>query len=457
MTLQSLLTVSGEICLLGYGREGRAMLEYLRKHLPTVHIWVHDANAQLIPEEKWKNDHFVHFVVGESYLEDLGRYEVIIKSPGIPHQLLKGKTGQARIVSQTGIFLEMFSSQVVGVTGTKGKSTTSSLIYHFIQSAGKKAILLGNLGIPAISRVDDMDEETLVVFELSSHQLEDTYASPHIAVWLNIYQEHLDHYPSYEAYQQAKLNIARYQKKGDYLIFHAGHTLLRQMIAETKVAGTLVTYDSQPAHGVKVFIEDNILHANIEGKLYRIGNIESFSLRGTHNRLNLMAAVSAALLCHVAPETIENALTNFKALPHRLEYLGLIGGKHFYNDSIATIPEAAIQAMGAIGPVDVWIGGGYNRGINYQPIIQYLMEHPIPVVAVTGKAGEIIRDGLLEKGYRGQVIWESSFKDLIEAAVKLTPIGGTCLLSPAAASYDAFKNFEERGDTFKKIVREAFE
>lgn len=452
MTLQKLLPTEGEICILGYGREGRAMLEYLHKHLPLLRIQVRDAQAGLRPEEKWQTDARVSFVMGENYLESLERFDVIIKSPGIPHHVLNGKTGRARIVSQTGIFLQMFASQVIGITGTKGKSTTSSLIHHFLQSAGKKSILLGNIGIPAISRADEIDAETLVVFELSSHQLEDTCISPHIAVLLNVFEEHLDHYPSYEAYQQAKYNIARFQGSGDYLIYHAGNPVLKHLIPNEKPESQLIPYDFQKGGGVRVYESENSIRAQINGNEHIISDIQRFPLQGTHNRLNLMAATAAALLCGVSAHEIEQALPAFKALPHRLEYVGRFGGKHFYNDSIATIPEAAIHALQALGKVDVWIGGGYDRGIHYNVLIDFLAKHPVPVVALTGKAGDIIRRGLLEHNYPGLILWKENFRELVEEAIRLTPEGGVCLLSPAAASYDAFKNFEERGDLFRKIV-----
>lgn len=452
MTIQQLIPTEGEICILGYGREGRAMLEYLRKHLPLLRIQVNDGNPDLKAEDKWENDPRVHFVCGEKYLEDLHRFPVIIKSPGIPHHLLQGKTGEARVVSQTGIFLQMFAHQTIGITGTKGKSTTSSLIHHFLKAGGKKTLLLGNIGVPAISRADEIDEDTLIVFELSSHQLEDTCVSPHISLLLNIYEEHLDHYPSYEAYQQAKYNIARFQQSEDYFIYHASHPILQKLMHENPLKSISVPYDFAYAQGIMVYYEGETLHAMLEGKHYRMGNLNNFTLKGEHNRLNLLGATAAALLCGVSPETLEQALTNFQALPHRLEYVGCFGGKHFYNDSIATIPEAAIQAMKALGHVDVWIGGGYNRGIHYQPLVDYLTEHPVGVVALTGKAGEIIQEGLLQKGYPGKIFWKDNFKELVKESIKLTPAGGICLLSPAAASYDAFKNFEERGDIFKKIV-----
>lgn len=455
MTLQQHLPTEGEICILGYGREGRAMLEYLHKHLPLLRIQVRDAQTGLRPEEKWQADARVSFVSGENYLEGLERFDVIIKSPGIPHHVLNGKTGRARIVSQTGIFLQMFASQVIGITGTKGKSTTSSLIYHFLQSAGKKSILLGNIGIPAISRADEIDAETLVVFELSSHQLEDTCISPHIAVLLNVFEEHLDHYPSYEAYQQAKYNIARFQGAGDYLIYHATNPVLKHLISNEKPESQLIPYNFDKNDGVRVYGDKNSIRAQINGNEYIISDIQRFPLPGVHNRLNLMAATSAALLCGVSPYEIEQALPAFKALPHRLEYVGCFGGKHFYNDSIATIPEAAIQALQALGKVDVWIGGGYDRGIHYDPLVDFLAKHPVPVVALTGKAGEIIRRGLSERNYPGLILWKEDFRKLVEEAIHLTPEGGVCLLSPAAASYDAFKNFEERGDLFRKIVSAA--
>ncbi|HQN98624.1 MAG TPA: UDP-N-acetylmuramoyl-L-alanine--D-glutamate ligase [Bacteroidales bacterium] len=439
------------LCILGFGREGKAMVDFLIKHY-SGDIVVADANPEIQNSYSLTYASQLIFQTGEHYLDDLNRYDLIIKSPGIPKSQLIGKVDFQKVTSQTDLFLELFRHQVTGITGTKGKSTTSSLIYHILSSARKDTVLLGNIGIPAISLIDRIRPETSIIFELSSHQLEDVKHSPHIGLLLNIFEEHLDHYASFEQYQQAKFNITRFQNQDDIFVYPANNIHIQNLLRDEGTKAICMSYSLKYQGNIDGWWENNCIYINFEKEIRRIVLENQLELQGEHNRLNILAACMACLQNGISEKVIERALPLFKPLPHRMEYLGAINGKYFYNDSIATIPQATIAAIQTLPKVDTLIVGGYNRGINYQHFIEFLAQSSIQYLMLTGEVGKIIQEGLQTKSYKGEVRFYEDFKQLVEDAISLTPQGGTCLLSPAAASYDRFKNFEERGNLFKKIV-----
>lgn len=440
------------IVILGFGREGRAMLAYLLKYHPGQAVHIADANPGLhLPYELHKNEN-ITITSGPEYLDKLWDYDLIIKTPGIPLEALKGKADPAKITSQTDLFLGIYSKQVAGITGTKGKSTTSSLLYHLLRQKSDDTLLLGNIGIPAFELIDRIGPGTRIVFELSSHQLEEVHVSPGISILLNIFEEHLDHYPSYMAYQQAKLNIAKYQHEGDVFIYHAENEVVARNLGALQLHARALPYTLAQKPGSRAWWNNDLLHADAGGGWLQIPMEISRILPGDHNRLNVAAAVLAALQCGTTVEQITAGCRSFKPLPHRLEYFGCFNSRHFYNDSIATIPEAAIAAIRTLGRVDTLIAGGFNRGIQYQAFIDFLAKSEIRHILLTGEAGQVIRNGLQNSTFRGQSHFYGDFTEMVRKAITVTPAGGVCLLSPAASSYDAFHNFEERGSLFRELV-----
>ena len=445
------------IALLGFGREGRAMLRFIRRELPGKEVYIADANPFLNEDPSLREIPGIQLQAGPDYLEGLHAFDLVIKTPGIPHSLLNGKVSPQNITTQTDLFLRRFAPQVTGITGTKGKSTTSSLISHLLKSAGKDTVLLGNIGIPAFDLWDHIGPHTHIVFELSSHQLEDIHISPHIALLLNIFEEHLDHYPSFEAYQQAKLNIARFQQSGDYFVFHSENPVLREAVAGNgEFPGRRHSYTLCRHPGSSAYWRGNDLVVVMDGREVLLSAPQLPGLPGDHNRLNIAAACLAAMLNGLGPEEIISALPGFQPLPHRMEYVGCLGNIHFYNDSIATIPEATMAAVKSLGKVDTLIAGGHNRGIHYGGLVDFLLQSGISLVLLTGEVGNLLLEGLQKGGFSGKAEWDAQFENLVKRAVSCTPHGGVCLLSPAASSYDAFRNFEERGDLYKNLVKDYF-
>jgi UDP-N-acetylmuramoyl-L-alanine---L-glutamate ligase len=422
------------VLLLGFGREGQSSYRLIRSVLPGQQITIADANGKIREHELLKGDSDIAFSLGKDYLQGLDRFDLIVKSPGISLKDIKPPADPVRITSQTDLFLRRYAQQVIGVTGTKGKSTTSSLIYHILNSAGKDALLLGNIGTPAFHFTDRIAPETRIVYELSSHQLQYIVRSPHIAILLNLYQEHLDAYRSFEEYQLSKMNITKYQQEGDFFIYNADDPLVVR-------------------HAESFRREQSMIPYSLTGE---VGGFDFHNryLKGDHNRRNMLAAVDACILCGLEDFDISEGIDSFKGLAHRMEYTGRFHGIDFFNDSIATIPEACMAAVMSIPLVDTVILGGFDRGVDYSILAEFMLESDVQTLILTGMAGGRIGEEMEQMGTRGKrVIRIHRFDDFLAPALKYTRPGHVCLLSPAAASYDEFRSFEERGMRFTELVR----
>ena len=408
------------ILILGFGREGKSSLAFIRKFLPHAVVGVADKNADAMKDLGGD----VAVYSGENYFDAVNNYDIVLKTPGI--SLLGKNVDLSKITSQTDLFLEEFHNQIIGITGTKGKSTTSTLIYHLLKESGRDAILAGNIGIPVFDIIENINNGTIVVFELSAHQLQFIHCSPHIGILLNVFEEHLDHFGTFKAYRDAKFNIISKMGEHDWA----------------------VTNDEFCYEATELMVH------SLNYQYYDFDvDWDAVPLKGEHNRLNIKAALCAIHAYGVTIDDVIPHLYTFKPLEHRQELVGTFGGVTFYNDSISTIPQAAIAAMQTIKNVTFLLLGGFDREIDYSPLIEYLTQKPVPHILYTGKAGQRMFEMLQAAGYQGDI---KNFKDLNEAfeIIKgLSKNGDVCLLSPAAASYDQYRNFEERGRIYKDLAR----
>ena len=440
-----------QVLILGYGKEGKSTYHLIIKYISASQIAIADQNKSLVPDV----DPGVELYLGESYLENLNDFNLIIKAPGIPKKILQDRVDEKKIISQTDLFLRIFSDQIIGVTGTKGKSTTASLIKHILSTYSKNVVLVGNIGVPPFDLVNSIDEDTRIVFELSSHQLQDVTSSPHIAILLNLFEEHLDHYDNLRSYHLAKLNITKFQNENDWLILNDDDPKINELLRLDKPKSNLLPYSLKHSINAGAFLEKNGL---VKFKQQRIESTfdvsQRASLVGDHNLMNIMAAINACKVLNIPDASILEAINNFSGLPHRMEYLGKFKGIHFYNDSIATIPEATISAVKTLKKVDTLILGGKDRGIDYQILSDYLPDSGVNNLVFMGDAGKRIMDDLKNssKLKKQKIFFINSFNELPKIIKENTLPEYICLLSPAASSYDMFSNFEERGDVFKKIA-----
>ncbi len=439
------------ILLLGFGKEGQSSYAFIRKHLPDAFLTIADKNPEAV-FPILENDSNLRLILGEQYLDVINDYDIVLKSPGISLKNIFS-FDKYRISSQADLFLQAFAFQCIGVTGTKGKSTTTSLLYHILQSIGNDVLIAGNIGVPFFDIIEKINPSTKIVLELSSHQLEFISKAPHISILLNLFEEHLDHYRSFLDYQQAKFNIARYQSINDYFIYNTTDKLILDLLKNDKIDSSKTGFSFEKNDKSLSYIRDSyfcFLKDNHEEKTVEIN--EDFPLKGEHNLLNVTAVI-AALQCmdNINNLQVEKALDTFKGLEHRLERVGEFDGIIFYNDSISTIPQATVAAINALKDVDTIILGGFDRGIDYRFFIELLEKSSIHNFIFTGDAGKRMMS-LFNHSKDKNIYFVETYPEIIGLAKNNTQKGKICLLSPAAASYDQFKNFEHRGKTFKELI-----
>jgi len=445
--------IDRNILILGFGREGQSTYRYIRKLYPDKEISIADRNAKIRDYLILKGDKNLKLFTGKDYLKDIDSYESIIKTPGIPIKKECPGINTDRITSQTDLIIRAYHSQTIGITGTKGKSTTSSLIYHIFRQVSNHVLLVGNIGIPPFDVAGDIRPDSRLICELSSHQLEFISRAPHISILLNLFQEHLDFYPSFNDYCLAKFNCATKQTSGDYFIYYNGNTILHKMVADIPLISKLIPYGAEQS-GSGAYIKDSqIILRNGTSEKVICHDFSGRNIAGEHNLFNIIAASVACSISGIDAQTISKGIASFKGLEHRIEFAGEYSGISFYNDSIATIPEATIEAVSTLKNVDTIILGGFDRGIDYSGLASFIAASGITNIILLGKAGVRIGEKI-EKIHRKDqhLFYPEHFDDIREIIFARTRKGFTCLLSPSAASYDEFRNFEERGNRFKELI-----
>lgn len=394
----------------------------------------------------------VKFNLGDGYLNNLSG-DIIFKTPGMRYdvpELLKAKENGSIVTSEMEVFFEVCPSHIIAVTGSDGKTTTTTLIHKMMTDAGYKTWLGGNIGNPLLTDTEKMKENDWVILELSSFQLHTMRKSPEIAVITNISPNHLDMHKDYKEYIDAKKNIMLYQNEGDTLIVNADN----QVTADIgKSANGAVKYFSRNGMA-DVYLDGNIIKRGI----VEILNIKDIKIPGMHNVENYMAAI-AAVSGLVSKEVIVNVAKTFGGVEHRIELVRTLDGVKYYNSSIDSSPNRTINTLRVFPNKVIMIAGGKDKGIPYDEIGPALAEH-VKVLILIGATSDKIQEALdaeINKTGNGkdiEVIRATSYEDAVNTARSKAHDGDVVLLSPASTSFDMFRNFEERGNLFKKIVNE---
>jgi len=437
--IKSKFGVNPELLILGFGKEGQSTYKLIRKYYPETLIHIADANESIKDLELVGGDKNLVFSLGKTYQNRLSHFTIIIKSPGVQ---IDKEINHKHLYSQTNLFLDFFRDKTIGVTGTKGKSTTSSLIHHLLINSGKKSKLLGNIGVPPFNMIHEIEDDTIIVFEMSAHQLEYVNHSPHVGVLLNVFPEHLDYFKSLKEYQEAKYNILRFQKNIDYAI--------TQDTFSDEVNSHSLLFGSKSSDQLSVYYDDNELVFPSENRKLII-NADQLALRGQHNMLNIIAAMLAVSCVGVDFDESIKHLKLFKPLPHRLEFVGSFEGIDFYNDSISTVPESTTAAVQTLKQVKTLILGGYDRGLEYVDLVKFLNKSEVEHFLFLGKAGDTMFNIFKQIHSMNNLVKVKTIEEAVKYAMQHTGTG-ICLLSPAAASYDQFHNFEHRGDSYKESI-----
>lgn len=410
------------VLIIGFGKEGQSTYNLIKK----IGLYSKIGIADINPLE---NINETTVYSGKGYLEHIDEYDLAFKSPGVA--LPKDyREYSCKITSQTEVFLQAFSRQVIGITGTKGKSTVSSLLYHVLHTNQFPCYFAGNIGIPVFEIVEKIQPETIIVLELSCHQLEICSFSPALSVLLNIYEDHLDRYITFENYAKSKKNIYVHQYSLDELYCDKSVLPPRQELKSRTIV-----------------VDKSILPFN------SLEEISEVKLRGSHNLSNCAFVYSIAKSFGIKDEEFIESLKSYTPLSHRLELLGNKNGVDYYDDSISTTVESTINAIESIPNISTILLGGLDRGIDYTLLVNYLAKSKIDNVICMYESGKRIY-GMLKNLdlVNPNVFYCESIFEAVTIAEKKSIPGTACILSPASASYGDFKNFEERGNVFKSLV-----
>lgn len=422
-----------KIAVLGYGVEGMATLKYLSEH---------NIRADVLDIKD-----------GQDYLERVSDYEIVFRAPGIspltPELISAQKSGTV-ITSQIEEFFELCPAKIIGITGTKGKGTTSTLIHDILRKDGQRVFLGGNIGIPAISFLDEVKEDDLVVLELSSFQLQTLRKSPHIAVVLNVTSEHLDYHRDVNEYRSAKQNIVKHQGADDFAVINDDYEPAREF-AKLTVARKYFFSRLRETEGCYVNKKDEIV-LNVEGEVVALGSYKDLKLRGRHNLENVTAAALASYLAGAEVEVISSVIKEFKGLEHRLELVRDINGVKYYNDSFSTTPETAIAAIDSFKEPIVLIAGGSNKNSDYTELGEKIADSQVKTIILIGEMAENIKSKIPSR-FNGEIILGlSKMNEIVTRASGIAKTGDVVLLSPACASFGLFENYKDRGNQFKDFV-----
>lgn len=418
-----------KIAIAGYGTEGRVSFDYYSARGDDVMV--------LNEREELELPRGVKARLGSDAFSDLSSFDLVVRSPGINPSKLPGAK---RVWSQTNEFFANCPAPIIGVTGTKGKGTTSSLIASILRAANKKVHLVGNIGVPALEVLGEVQLDDIVVFELSSFQLWDLEKSPHMAVVLGVEPDHLDVHDSYDDYVAAKARITEYQTTTDRVVYNVNNEVSTD-IAKRSVGQRLPYPSERTAH-----VRGNFFYY-LDTELC---DLDQLQLPGEHNIENACAAITAVWPWVQDPAAIAEGLRSFDGLPHRLKFVREVGGVKYYDDSIATTPGSAIAAINAFDEPKIIILGGSGKGADYGEIIELCKATGTKVVSV-GQTGAVIQKLCEESGVVCERI-EGDMQEAVARAREMAQPGSVVILSPASASFDQYKNYADRGEQFITAV-----
>lgn len=450
------------MAIIGLGMEGQDALKFLGKTGAEITVFDQKEKEELdikqfsiFPSKtRLAESGNFQFSIGQDYLKKgLKGFDYIVRSPGVRPDLPEiqdaAKFG-SQLTSAIKIFFALCPAQIIGVTGTKGKGTTASLIHEILKASGRTSYLAGNIGYPYLELLTKLTRSDLVTLELSSFQLIDTVKSPHIAVVINISTDHLDWHKDRNEYVKAKENIVKFQTKNDLAVLMKDYQTPASFAQKTKGKVYWASI-KQKVRGS--YVNNGIIYLNVDEKTL-IGPTDKLLLRGRHNWENVTCAVVASYLAGATLEGIKKAVFSFRGLPHRLELVGVVNGVSFYNDSFATSPGPVLAAVHSFSEPMILILGGSSKGLDYQALGKELSKLPnLKAVLIIGEVGGEIKRELMKSGFRGKLTeGGKNMREIIKNTISLAKSGDVVLLSPAAASFDMFKNYKDRGMQFNQEV-----
>jgi UDP-N-acetylmuramoylalanine--D-glutamate ligase len=421
-----------KIAVIGSGVEGTSSAEFLKQQ---------GAKVTVLDQKQ-----------GIEYLDKLDEYDLIVRSPGVKLSILHdSKIQHDKITSQTKLFFDLCPAPIIGVTGTKGKGTTSSLIHEMLKKSGKDVYLGGNIGVPPFKFLNKLNPHSIVVLELSSFQLQDLHKSPHIAVLLMITLEHLDYHKTVEEYVDAKRQILKHQNESDIAILNRDYPATNE--SDIHANGKLFFVSREREVDKGCFAREGKIVLRTRNEDIEVVKTSELKLRGEHNYENVCAAVLASFLAGADLESIRHVLKAFKGLEHRLELVDKVNGVSYYNDSFSTTPETAMAAIKSFEEPEILILGGSSKNSDFEELGKLLSSKGnIKAIIGIGKEWDKIKSEINPSAKFLIIEGADTMEKIVLAASKIAKEGDVVVLSPACASFDMFKNYKDRGEQFKKEV-----
>lgn len=441
------------VLVVGAGKSGVAVARFLIKKGAAVALT--DANSPT-DADKWFAElttEGVELFLGGYPTVRRDDFDLLVVSPGVPLSVAPVQAAvddQIPVLGELELAYQFSLAPIVAITGTNGKTTTTALLGSVFQAAGKNTLVGGNIGLPLVAEIEDYSgTEAVIVAEVSSFQLETCCLfRPKVSVILNITPDHLDRHGSMEQYIAAKAKIFSSQKTGDFIVLNADDPLTVALGGTAEGEVLFFSRCKELAEGV--FVQAGNIVARLAGKMEKICAVDDLRIPGTHNLENALAAVAVAKVMGVRNQVLAASLRSFNGVAHRLEFVTDINGVGYVNDSKGTNPDASIKALEAYDRPIVLIAGGKNKGSDFGRLAEKIKEK-VRVLVVLGQSADLIADAAREKRFTS-ILYAADFKEAVFLAHRAARSGDIVLLSPACASWDMFKNFEERGAMFKEIV-----
>lgn len=445
-----------KVAIVGLGVSNSPLLDYLYDKKARVSVF-DERNIEAISKQMMDKitTYGFEFNLGKNCLEKLKGFDIIFRSPScLPTrtQLQQEENRGAIVTTEIEMLMKMCPCKIIGVTGSDGKTTTTSLIYSILQKSGYPTFLGGNIGMPLFTRLPEMTPEDIVVLELSSFQLMGMEVSPDIAVITNITPNHLNIHKDYEEYIEAKKNIFRYQNENGILILNYDNEITKKCANEAKGKVRFFSRKEKLDNG---FIVDGRVIKECEDKIRKhIFNGEEAILRGNHNLENIATAISATKTLVSIEEAIE-AIKEFKPVEHRIELVKEIDQVKWYNDSSSSSPTRTLSGLNAFDEDIILIAGGYDKNLDYESLAEPIVKKVKALLLIgqtAGKIFDVVKEELEKQNKDLPIYMCESLEQTITMAKKLAKPGNVVLFSPASASFDMFKDFADRGNQFKKLV-----
>ena len=442
-----------KILVMGLGITGVSSLNILKKY--TTHIFVYDNKPAHFIKQKLSSENLDAKIIDIDNLSELNEMDLIVKSPGVkPEHIILQKAKELNISVISDIELAYFltnTQNIVGITGTNGKTTATILAGEVFKASGKKTFVTGNVGVGILDKIEELKEKDILIIELSSFQLQYTHLfRPKAALILNITPDHLDWHNTMENYINAKLKIFKNQTQDDYLVLNYDDPILKKLEGSTLAKTMWFSIKEELSEGI--FIRNNSIVYKSEDLEETIILLKDIKLLGSHNLENICGVIGLAKAFKINTKIIADTIRNFKGVPHRLEFVGEYKGVKYYNDSKGTNIDSTIKAIEAVDGPLVLIAGGYDKGAAYDKLIDCFKNKGDDLILI-GQTKNLLKKSAENKGIKNIYLFDN-MEEAVLKAIEISKPGLSILLSPACASWDMYDSFEERGDHFKRLVVE---